>query len=334
MTEDLQTRQKRQAEFLTSLRQKISIKGIVWTAICAACLYLAIALWSGKALWSSLRLVSPILILTLLGVIFFSYVLRFFRWQLYLKQLGYVVPWRPNFQIFLSSFALTTSPGKAGEAIKSLLLKQWFDVPMPPTLAALFCERFTDAFSVVLLACFGLTTMLQSQHSGWAIFILAAIQALIILILQNPKRLGRYVLHPLSRIPVLKAITDKVESLLQSAGLLLRPQILTVGTLIALVAWGMEGIALYHIFQALGAHQVTVYEAIVIHTSAGLIGALSMLPGGIGGMEVAAISLSLLFGATQTQAIAATFLIRLMTLWFAVAIGIVALITVQRKPAA
>lgn len=79
-------------------------------------------------------------------------------------------------------------------------------------------------------------------------------------------------------------------------------------------------------FQYLQAESITLYQAVLIHTASGLIGALSMLPGGIGGAETASMSLSTVYGATQSQAVAATLLIRLLTLWFAVLIGILAML--------
>lgn len=54
------------------------------------------------------------------------------------------------------------------------------------------------------------------------------------------------------------------------------------------------------------------------------IGALSFLPGGLGGTEATMIFLLGVTGASVADAGAATILLRLATLWFAVLIGIVA----------
>lgn len=54
-----------------------------------------------------------------------NYCLRFIRWQGYLKAFGHAVPWRDSLRIYLSGFALTTTPGKAGEALRGVLLKPW-----------------------------------------------------------------------------------------------------------------------------------------------------------------------------------------------------------------
>jgi uncharacterized protein (TIRG00374 family) len=305
-------------------------RGLILSIVVAVAIYLGTVLWSGAdRVWLALKSLPVWLVPSLLALIFVGYCLRFVRWQWYLRSMGYRVPAASSFRIFLASFALTASPGKAGESIKSLMLKRQHQIPIAPTLAGLFCERFTDALSVVLLICLGLSSL---AHLQWGILAVGALQLAFILMLQNPKFLAQRILHPISNwakrrsIGILVKITRKFEDLIESASTLLKPGLLLGGTFLALVAWGLEGIALYWLFQHLGATSITLYQAVLIHTASGLIGALSMLPGGIGGAEAMTISLSLLYGASQTHAVAATLLIRLMTLWYAVFIGILVLL--------
>ena len=303
-------------------------RGAILSAIFAAVLYLGIVLWSGaEQFWQTLELIPPWLIPALLALVFVGYCFRFWRWQWYLQQMNYQVPLGSSFWIFLASFALTASPGKAGESIKSLLLKRHYSVPVAPTLAGLFCERFTDALSVVLLVCLSLFSIVQNQ---WLIVVVGLVQLVVILVLQQPS-LIKQLLKPLTKWSKLQRVLGRIEALIDSASILLKPRILLGSTLLALVAWSLEGIALYFIFQFLGATSITPYQAVLIHTASGLVGALSLLPGGIGGTEAITISLSILQGATQTTAVAATLLIRLLTLWFAVGVGILAMLLAQKK---
>ncbi len=256
-----------------------------------------------------------------------GYSLRFVRWQWYLQHVGYQVPIGSSFRIFLASFALTASPGKAGESIKSLLLKRRHNIPVAPTLAGLFCERFTDALSVLLLICLSLFSVVQGQG---AIVAVGLVQLAIIIALQQPK-LIKQILKPFTRWRRLHRIIENIENLIDSTSTLLKLHVLIGSTLLALLAWGLEGIGLYLIFHHLGAESITLYQAVLIHTASSLMGALSLLPGGIGGTEALMISLSLFYGASQTASLTATLLIRLVTLWFAVAIGISALLWEQKR---
>jgi len=62
-----------------------------------------------------------------------------------------------------------------------------------------------------------------------------------------------------------------------------------------------------------------------------LVGALSFLPGGLGGAEATMVALLILNHVDQPQSVAATILIRLATLWFAVVLGVIALILPEHK---
>ena len=66
-------------------------------------------------------------------------------------------------------------------------------------------------------------------------------------------------------------------------------------------------------------------------TGAGLIGALTLLPGGLGSTEASTVGLLALQGVGLVEAMPATLLTRLMTLWFATAIGVVCLLWQPRR---
>lgn len=67
--------------------------------------------------------------------------------------------------------------------------------------------------------------------------------------------------------------------------------------------------------------QISLPTATAIFLVAILSGALSGLPGGLGGTEATAVALLVLQGVPATLAVLATAVIRVATLWFAVALG-------------
>ena len=107
---------------------------------------------------------------------------------------------------------------------------------------------------------------------------------------------------------------------------------LLYGISIGLVAWGAEGVAFYYIMHVLGS-DLTLQGALFIYAFSMLVGALSFLPGGLGGTEATMVALLMLHNIPQPQAVAATVLIRIATLWFAVALGILALSMTEKIPA-
>ena len=58
----------------------------------------------------------------ILSLVSSGWLALYFRWTFLLKNSGYVVQHKKNFQIFLTGFPLSISPGKIGELLKSQLL--------------------------------------------------------------------------------------------------------------------------------------------------------------------------------------------------------------------
>lgn len=304
-------------------------KRLVQCVAAAAILYGGLSIWGGAAeVGAALSEVPVPVVGGLLGVVLFGYLVRFVRWHVYLRALGHEVPWRDNLRVFLASFALTVTPGKAGESIKALWLKERHDVAPASSLGGLFAERFTDVLALLLVILPGLSGRVYGQP---LIVGVALVTAGLVFLLQKPAWIQRGLLAPLTRwtrdrdwdrvhrgVQMASRLLDRTRDLLR-----LRP--LLGGTALGGVSWIAEGVVLYVVLQYLGVSFIAVHEAVLIHAVATLLGALSFLPGGLGGHEAASVALVMAYGATRPQALAATLLIRLFTLWFAVALGLAAL---------
>ncbi len=113
--------------------------------------------------------------------------------------------------------------------------------------------------------------------------------------------------------------------LLQASARLLVPRRLYAGLAVGILAWAAEGFALYLIVGGMGA-PLPVAAATGIYAVSILAGTLSFLPGGLGGTEAVMGLMLVLAGANPSTAIAATLLCRFTTLWFAVLIGLLAML--------
>jgi len=99
------------------------------------------------------------------------------------------------------------------------------------------------------------------------------------------------------------------------------PALLVKGILWGLPAWGATGLAFHYVLgQVVG--ETSLATALFIYTFSILVGGLSFLPGGLGSAEATMIGLLLMHGAGHPQAVAVTIFTRLVTLWFAVALGV------------
>jgi len=76
---------------------------------------------------------------------------------------------------------------------------------------------------------------------------------------------------------------------------------------------------------------ISFLESTFIHTTAGLIGALTMLPGGLGSTEAITVYILKFQSIPIDYGIPITSIIRLMTLWYISFLGIVSLFFIQKE---
>jgi uncharacterized protein (TIRG00374 family) len=128
-------------------------------------------------------------------------------------------------------------------------------------------------------------------------------------------------------------VTPKLEEAYQTTAELLRPQPLVLGVLLSVISWFFECTAFWAVVHGFSGASVDLQAATFIYASMTVAGALSFLPGGLGVTEAGMLAMlgQLATGCNRSVAAAATFVTRLCTLWFAVLVGIVALLVFARQ---
>ena len=267
------------------------------------------------------------IVLLLSGLSFSNYLVRFFRWHYYLKILELEVSWKDSFIIFFCGLALTVSPGKFGELLKTVLLKRKYNYPISRTTSVVFSERVSDLIGVLILSFSGIALW----DKGNSAFIIAALMIGMIFFVFLTSAGRNLTLKMISITPLLKNHLNKFENLFQSTRLLLHPKIQIYSLLPSIFAWFLEALELYLIFHFF--HQKAPFlTAIFIYSFATLIGGISMLPGGLGSSELTLVGLMIgLLHFSKNSAIAYSLIIRFFTLWFAVLIGGIILLLYLKK---
>ncbi len=252
----------------------------------------------------------------IVAAVLLGWALRGLRWSLYTDWLALRVPVREDLFAFAASFAFTATPGKAGEIVKSLLLKIRCGIPMTATAGALLTERLMDLVAVLFLAATGLTLV----DGALPYFIASAVllTALVAFIVLAP--LHRRVLGWATRWGRLRRPAVSLLELLTSSRRLLRRLHAAVGLGLALLAWGLEATAFWLILDGLG-FTVAPGAAAAVFGISTLVGALSMLPGGLGGFEAAMLLMLTGLGLDSPAAVAATLVLRIATLWMISLLG-------------
>ena len=296
--------------------------------------YAGAAVWIGPDSWRIIiDAVSPRDILTVIGLVTIGVLLRAGRWHYYVRILDWHVPLVPSLTAFVSSFALTATPGKVGELVKAGLLRTRYDVSLVQGAAILLIERLGDLLALIVLALGGLTLFIDLRGYVIASFVVVGAAALV----ASHPTIARELLMRISAAPRLRPVALKLLNALDAGRQLLRPLPVLIGGALALAAWSCEALAFHYLIGHLAIHSPLLISFSIFSLST-LAGALSMLPGGIGGVEVVMALLLTRLATPASVAGVAVLVFRLCTLWLFSLIGFLFLfgwmILLSRRPAA
>ena len=255
-----------------------------------------------------------------------NYFLRYIKWNYYLGLLNIRIAAADNLRIFTAGLSMTVTPGKVGEFLKSYLLTDIKGVPISVTSPLVVIERLTDGISMIILASIG---ALRFRY-GAGILTASAVLVLLFIFFVRFRAFAAYVIKLLKKLPLLKRIGVQMDAFYNSSYELLSLKSVLYSVIIGIISWGFEGIVIYLTLIAFGS-PVSILSSVFIVSFSSIIGALSMLPGGLFAAEGSIMGLLVMMGVSREIASASTIVTRFSTLWLGVAIGIVGLISVQRR---
>lgn len=269
------------------------------------------------------------LIPLILGLTLFNYALRFIKWHYYLGRIGAgAISVGSSLAIFLSGLTMAMTPGKVGELLKSLLLRRVVGTPISTSAPIVMAERLTDGIALLFLSAGGLLL----YRIGVPVLVLIAAMALLLVLVVITEGGRMAVLGLAARTPLLRSRMVHVSALYESSRSLLAPKPLTIGVGLGIVSWAGECIAFFFVLVGLGqapTWRLLLLAAFVLGAST-LIGSASLLPGGLGVADATVAGLLLLTlprgTMGQSEAIAATLIIRFCTLWFGAVVGVLTLL--------
>jgi uncharacterized protein (TIRG00374 family) len=278
----------------------------------------------------ALRRFPPAYLPAILALTLWNYGLRFGKWHLYLRRLGIAARFSDSLGIFLCGLSMAMTPGKAGELLKSVLLRRKVGTPIAVSAPVVLAERLTDGLAMLGLAATGLILYHQAVVP---MLILLALFLAVVVASQLPAIRHR-LLPWLQGHPRLARRAESVAHLYTSARALLAPPMLLAAVSIGLLSWSGECVAFYLVLVGLGFHggaTLLVQAAFVLAVST-LVGSATLLPGGLGSAEGSSTTLLVaITHATLSLAVAATLLIRLCTLWFGVSVGLLSLFLYRKR---
>ena len=248
-----------------------------------------------------------------------SWIVVFLRWHLLLKNSGIIIPKKENFKIYMSGFAMSATPGKVGELIKTQMLHSKYGIPRKKTAPIIISEQFYNIFGILVVSILGL---FYFDFSIYVVFVTGCILFCAFLLLSSEKLFRKFT----TLISKIKFFQKFVPSLSDSYLILqksTRGKIFVTSSALSVIFWLLESLIA---FIVLFSFDVKIFEFLQIaatYTTSIIIGVASFLPMGIGVVEGSLAGFFSIQGIELSLTLTLVILIRIFTRWYGVIIGFV-----------
>lgn len=299
-------------------------KKILLSAIFGAIIFLGISIYAdfdkllealGKFNWYYFPLI--------LGLSFLNYVARFYKWEYYLWILKIKIAPLLSFKIFLSAFVMSVTPGKMGEVLKSYMLREETGTPVSKSAPIIIAERITDFISIIIICILGAYVF----DYGRTIIIIMGIFFIAVTLVLSFQKLSVAIINSLEKIKFISKHVHRIHIAYDSIYRLVKIKPLIIAVAMSFVAWGFECLGFYYVLQIFSSTsniETSLLIASFIYCFSTLVGAIAMLPGGLGVTEATLTGMLIILNIPKDVSAASTIIIRVATLWFAVLVGIIA----------
>lgn len=282
-------------------------------------------------IYAFLRVQWPFIILAVMAHLIIVFI-RSLRWGFIIDKRGSYVD---NFIVkTIGLFAANLSPMRSGgEIISAVAGKKINKIPLSRGLSAGLTERFFDLGIVgglLIISALFIPMMRLITLIGGSISIIL----MVIIYLVNWRegigvKLYDRVHRILEKFPIanriLDSIYDKITKTIINIVVHTKSysgtKDIIVIFLLSLVSWLMECIRLYLVFLSFGVHK-SFFVIVIIFLLANFVGVISMLPGGLGSIEISLTTLLILFQTPVYLAGSIVLMDRIISFWMANFLGL------------
>ena len=318
------------------LRQPRTIISLILPIILLVLFVLALPGFELDQLPGKIASANPLLLLGAFAIFYAGFPLRGLRWALLVRRTGFPLTVRDGTEIiFLSWLVNCLVPAKLGDVYRAYLLKINSPVSLSRTFGTVFIERILDLFAIVTLGLAAgfwsfrgrLPPDVQVVFAIGVVFVVAL--ALGLLTLRN---FGRRIITALPLPHKVIEFYDRFEEgVFASIGLRALPRLAILTGLI----WATEAMRLFLVVEAFGFPDVHlgISGAFFVALCASLLTAVPLTPAGIGFVEGGVVGLlTIVYGVSQTDALAITLVDRAISVLSIIAIGsVVYAVSSKRK---
>ncbi len=249
-----------------------------------------------------------------------NYGLRGLRWHLFSRCLGFGLPFASDLRHFLGGFAMTVTPARVGELVRMRWLSREAGRPVEAAAPLILMDRAGDLAAMAILLGCGLALTAGGGLTGAPIAVVIALAAAVVA--TRPQLLEAMVNRAYATLRRAPRLFARVRAAVRQMERFDDPRVLGPALGLGVLGWFAECWAFHLLLVWLGV-DIGLWHAVAIFVFGALAGGITGAPGGVGGAEAAMIALLIAAKVPADAAVAATAVIRITTLWFALVLGMV-----------
>lgn len=250
-----------------------------------------------------------------------SWFIIYLRWHLLLRNSNISIPFNDNFKIFLSGYAMSATPGKIGEIIKSQLLHSKYNIPKKQSLPIIISEQFYNLIGILFISMLGL------YYFDFSLYVLLSVGTVtgLIYVLLNSQKFLQKAINIFSKIKFLQKYTEGMTDSHLTLKKSINGKIFFISSLLSIIFWLIESLIVYLVLHSFGIFSLEFLELSATYTTSIIIGVASFLPMGIGVVEGSLAGFFSFHGIELSLALTLVIFIRIFTRWYGVAIGLISM---------
>ena len=264
------------------------------------------------------------IILVLITSGFFSLILR---WNLLLKKSGINIPNNSSILIFMGGVSLSIIPGKAGELIKSELLKIKFNIPRSKSVSIIIVEQVYSGIGLIITSLFGI------YYFDLGLYITIGFSVIVIslfLLLSSTKLFQKFS-KIFQKIKFLNKFVENISESQQVVKNLITGKFILVLISLSTLFWIFISTSVYFILIGFGINIFELFTIWTMYTNSIMLGFISFLPIGIGVVEGSFAGFMAYRGIDISIALTLIIIVRLLVEWLIISAGFICLKLIYNK---
>ena len=250
-----------------------------------------------------------------------SWIPLIIKWHLLLKNCEIDIPLKKSILVFLSGPAFEITPGQIGALMKSQILKTSSNIPRTKTVPVILLEKIYDLIGAILASIIGIIILgIEPYIIAIAILVLA-----IIFFFMYYRPASELFFKRITKTKFFSKYVDNIVEFNENVQKSTNVKIAIICILLAVTYWFIISTAAYYTLIAFDINILDYLKVLAIYATSTLLGAISFIPGGIGITEGSIAGLFTLNGIDVSTALILSVMIRVLTLWYSVAVGFISL---------